>query len=105
MAARYANAAGRLGFYDKVVTQLFSNQGEWSANGNIDAAVAAVVSPWIWSASVRWFSPDRTLDATVGADIQMASQDRIDATPTTIVVVSKGQRREARGSAVLRYSG
>src|SRR5665213_2681938 len=36
LAARYANAAGKLGYYDLVANQLFETQPEWSQSGNVD---------------------------------------------------------------------
>jgi protein-disulfide isomerase len=45
LAARHANAAGRLGQYDAVVKQLFATQHLWEATGEIDTQVAQVLQP------------------------------------------------------------
>ena len=49
LAARYANAAGELGFYDVVVNQIFKTQDIWSLygknTGDIDGVVAQVIPP------------------------------------------------------------
>jgi protein-disulfide isomerase len=37
LAARYANAAGRLGYYDAAVEQIFKTQDKWSSAGDVDA--------------------------------------------------------------------
>src|SRR5580700_11123466 len=44
-AAKYANAAGQVGKYDVVAHQLFLHQPEWAASGDVDGAVAKVLSP------------------------------------------------------------
>lgn len=91
-AARYANAAGRLGQYDIVVNQLFQTQNIWEADGNIDAQVAQVLAPGIMQKVRELVRGDATLDDTVNTDMAMGLQDAIHQTPT-IVVVSKGKRQ------------
>jgi len=44
-AARYADAAGELGYYLAVFPQLFATQKEWAAAGDLDRVVSAVVPP------------------------------------------------------------
>jgi Thioredoxin len=45
LAARYANAAGRLGQYDLVVNLLFQTQSQWSGDGNIDRLLSELLAP------------------------------------------------------------
>ena len=41
LAARYADAAGALGYYDAAREQIFATREEWDANGDVDGALAA----------------------------------------------------------------
>jgi protein-disulfide isomerase len=96
LAARFANAAGRLGQYDVVVNHLFQTQNDWSANGNVDRAVAQVLAPGVMQQVRAMVQNDNTLDDTVNADAAMGMSDRLTQTPT-LVVVSKGKRQVIAG--------
>src|SRR5207302_533424 len=37
LAARFANAAGRLGYYDTAVAEIFRTQSVWQQDGSLDA--------------------------------------------------------------------
>jgi protein-disulfide isomerase len=97
LAARYANAAGEVGHYEEVVSQLFSSQPEWAVNGHVDAAVAQVLSADTMRKVRALVESDSGLEATVAADLSMAGWDRINQTPT-IVFVYKGTRRKVVGT-------
>jgi protein-disulfide isomerase len=97
LAARYANAAGETGHYEEVVKQLFASQPEWAATGNVDGAVARVLSPETMLRVRALVKSDTGLDATVAADLSMAGWDHIDQTPT-IVFVYKGIREKVAGA-------
>jgi protein-disulfide isomerase len=96
LAARYANAAGELGHYDEVVSQLFGSQPEWAANGNIDAAVAHVLTPDTMRKLRVMVESDPALDATVAADLAIVAREQINQTPT-LLFVYKGVRRKVAG--------
>lgn len=96
LAARYANAAGRQGQYDLVVNTLFQTQNLWSVDGSIDKQVTQVLAPGVMQKVRDLVQNDATLDDTVNADVAMAVQDKIQQTPT-IVVVSHGNRRAIAG--------
>ena len=96
LAARYANAAGELGFYEVAVNQIFKSQDEWSVTGkntgNIDAEIARVLPPGAMQKVREMVKSDARLDDGVKKDVDMAtSVDRVPSTPT-VVVVSKGKR-------------
>jgi protein-disulfide isomerase len=98
VAARMADAAGELGFYDLVVNQIFSTQDTWSINlptgtGNVDAEVAKVLPPGAMQKVRELVKSDPRIDASMAADMAVANSDRIPSTPT-IVIVSKGGKRE-----------
>jgi protein-disulfide isomerase len=88
-AARYVNAAGRIGRYDLAAGQLFRTQGEWAADGNIEARLARVLT----SAEMDQLRSNlHDTDAEIDADIEMARRDGVRETPA-IVVVANGRRR------------
>jgi protein-disulfide isomerase len=97
LAARYANAAGETGHYEEVVNQLFASQPEWAVNGNVDAAVAHVLSAETMRRVRALVEKEPGLDGTVAADLSMAGWDRINQTPT-IVFVYKGTRQKVVGT-------
>jgi protein-disulfide isomerase len=96
LAARYANAAGRLGFYDAAVEQIFKTQEQWNGSGNVDAQLVAVFPPGVMQKVREMVKSDSTLDATVEADLSMVRSDQVNQTPS-IVVVAKGRRQGLAG--------
>jgi len=97
LAARYANAAGRLGYYDAAVEQIFKTQDKWSGTGDVDAQLVAVLPPGVMQKVREMVKNDATLDATVEADLAMVQTDKVNQTPT-LVVVSKGKRQPIAGA-------
>ena len=91
VAARYTNAAGRAGYYDAAVDQIFKTLAVWSRDGNIDAQLAQVLPTGVMEKVRDLVDHDRELDATVADDIAMALRDQINRTPA-LVIVSKGER-------------
>jgi protein-disulfide isomerase len=96
VAARYANAAGTLGSYDTVSTQLFKTQAEWEQNGNVDGEVAKVVPAAAMQKIRDLVKSDSHLDDSVNADVAMGNQDQLNQTPT-IIIVSHGKRNKIDG--------
>jgi protein-disulfide isomerase len=97
LAARYANAAGEVGRYDLVFERLFATQAEWESNGNIDAAIAPVVSDAEMS-RIRELVGDPRIDESAAADLRAGMADRLNQTPT-VVVVARGVRNKISGAA------
>jgi protein-disulfide isomerase len=95
-ATRYANAAGTIGKYDIVANQIFVTQPDWEQNGNVDGAVAKVLSPADMEKVRTLVKNDTHLDDSVTKDLAMGSQDRVNQTPT-IVIVAKGKREVISG--------
>jgi protein-disulfide isomerase len=93
LATRYANAAGEIGKYDVVAAQIFKTQPEWEQNGNVDAAVAKVLPPAEMQ-RVRDIvkSSPPGFDNDVKADMAMGDRDRLQQTPTMVLVVRGGKR-------------
>jgi protein-disulfide isomerase len=97
IATKYANAAGEIGKYDLVATQIFQSQPQWSQNGNVDGEVAKVLSPADMQKVrdlVKASGPD--LSPAVKADMDMGDKDGLRATPT-IVIIAKGKREVISG--------
>ena len=91
LATRYANAAGTIGKYEIVANQIFVSQPEWELNGNVDAAVAKVLSPADMEKVRALVKNDTHLDDSVTVDVAMGNQDHLTQTPT-LVIVAKGKR-------------
>jgi protein-disulfide isomerase len=101
LATRYANAAGQIGRYELVFTQIFKTQPTWASNGQVDAAVAQVLPPGEIQNVRDLVKNDMHLDDTVTSDLQMGQNDRLTQTPT-MEVVYKGNRQQIAGA--LPYS-
>jgi protein-disulfide isomerase len=92
LAARYANAAGELGYYDVVVNQIFRTQAVWAASGDIGTQVALVLPAGVMDKVRNLVQNDAHLDDSVAADVAIGRQDQLNQTPT-MVVVYKGKRQ------------
>lgn len=112
-AARWANAAGKIGRFGEVEGALYDNQAAWSVDGNIQKVVTAAVSPHELaqlqklmtgcegppSASVKpagmtaaqGSSSACSVDAYINQDLALGKQIPVSQTPT-FVVYSKGQK-------------
>jgi protein-disulfide isomerase len=100
LAARFADAAGELGYYDVVVKQIFDTQNIWSFGdgsgkntGDIDAEVAKVVPPGAMQKIRELVKSDPRIDASISKDVSMAmSTDHVPSTPTLVIVTKSGKR-------------
>jgi protein-disulfide isomerase len=92
LAARYANAAGVLGHYETVVTQIFRTQASWGTTGDIGPQVAQVLPRDVMEKVRNLVRNDAHLDDSVAADVAIGRQDQLKQTPT-MVVVYKGKRQ------------
>ena len=98
-AMHFANAAGQVGKFDAVALQLFETQPEWAQNGNVEAAVAKVLTPAELEKVKTIIKTDTHLDDAVARDVAMAMEtDHLSATPT-VVIVFKGKRETISGGA------
>ncbi len=105
IAARYANAAARIGKFEQVEAALFDNQAAWTQDGNIEKYVSAAVTPADMKrieklmdgcrgddASVKpaKMSPGQAahgcqLDASIDKDVELGQQVPVQATPTFVI--------------------
>jgi len=88
-AARYANAAARIGRFQKVEEALYAKQPLWSADGKLDAVVASVLTPAEMK-RVHQLLQSGNLDAAIEQDMQIGRRIPVRQTPT--VVVTHGSR-------------
>jgi protein-disulfide isomerase len=89
VAARYARAAAQIGKNEQVELALFQNQEKWEQTGDVDGAVAAVLSA-SEMAKVRALVKGGTLDAAIDKDSALGQTYHVNQTPTTIIH-AKGQ--------------
>ena len=83
-AARWANAAAEIGKFAKVETALYAKQDTWTANGNIDAVLASVLTPAEMK-KVRQIVQSGQLDAAIDRDVALGQSRRVNQTPTLFV--------------------
>ncbi len=86
IAARYANAAGVLGYYDIVVNQIFRTQAIWAASGDVGTQVAQVLPPKVMDRVRDLVQNDAHLDDTVAADVAAGQQVGLNQTPSMLVI-------------------
>jgi protein-disulfide isomerase len=92
LAARYANAAGRLGQYEAAVNYLFQTQNQWASDGSVERQLAQMLAPDVMHQVRDMVEHDATLEDTVTSDMAMAVKDAIHQTPTTVVVYQGKQQ-------------
>jgi protein-disulfide isomerase len=99
LAARYANAAGELGVYEAVFHRLFETQAEWSANGNIEAALGPVLKPELLARIRDKVAHDTKVEESMKIDmVKGATGDKLTQTPSLVVAISDGQRHVLSGA-------
>jgi protein-disulfide isomerase len=106
-AARWANAAAKIGKFQDVDGALFDNQSAWAADGNIEKYVAAALSPADFKRVQKLMvgcEPTSTscpLDAYIASDQELGKSVPVQATPT-FVIFYKGQKYPA-SSGIVTY--
>ncbi len=95
VAARYANAAARIGKFEKVEEALFTKQETWAASGDVDGTVASVLSP-AEMAKVRQLVQGGSLDAGIEKDVALGQGFAVSQTPT-IIIHHRGETIPVKG--------
>jgi len=85
-AALYQTAAARIGKFQEVDAALYDKQAEWTRNGNVDAVVAAVLSPRDMK-RVRELVQGGKVDSYVDSDRNLGLARGVRSTPTIYVTV------------------
>ncbi len=83
-AARYANAAAKIGKMESVISALYANQDRWSADGNVEAVVASVLTP-AEMRQVRELVRAQEIERAIDADVALARQRQVRSTPTIFI--------------------
>lgn len=109
-AARWLNAAARVGQFQNAEAALYDNQDAWAADGNIEKYIAAAMPAAEFKRVQKLMSgceyepPGTTgqacaLDASINADHDLGMKIPVQATPT-YVIIYKGQKLPAGSGAV-----
>lgn len=88
-AARYANAAAKIGRMEKVISALYANQDKWGADGDVESVVAAVLTPAEMN-RVRQLVNTEEIDKAIEHDVELGRQRQVRSTPT-IFITHKGR--------------
>jgi protein-disulfide isomerase len=99
-ASRYATAAARIGKFEKVMAALFDKQAVWTADGNVEKIVAAVLTPSEMK-RVQQSVNSPQVDTAIDRDVALGNQVPVRQTPTAIITF-RGQRYPVVG--VVSYS-
>lgn len=100
VAARYANAAAKLNKLERAVEALYLTQDKWTADGNVEGAIARVLTPAEMK-KVRALVQGGTLEPGIDSDVALGAKFRVNQTPTTIMT-HRGQTYPIVG--VLSYN-
>ncbi len=95
VAARYANAAARIGKFEKVEAALFAKQDAWAASGDVDGTVASVLTP-AEMVKVRQLVQGGTLDPGIEKDVALGKGFAVSQTPT-IIIHHRGETIPVKG--------
>ena len=120
IAARWANAAAKIGRFQDVDAALWDNQTTWSVDGNIEKFVSTAMSPTDFKRvqailkpctglapkskadrSVPQVDPACSVDSSIAQDIELGYSVPVQATPT-FVIYYKGQKYPA-SSGIVTY--
>ncbi len=83
-AARYANAAAKAGLFEKVSEALFEKQKAWAESGDLESALAGVLSE-AEMAKLREKLNAPEIDQAIDADRALARTFQVRSTPTTFI--------------------
>lgn len=84
-AARYANAAGTFGKFEKVAEAIYGTQEAWAANrSRLEAAVASALTPDEMN-RVRQLMNNPVVEQAIDKDMQLGAFNRVGSTPTVIL--------------------
>ncbi len=100
LAARYADAAGALGYYEVAMKQLFATRSAWDVSGDIDSEVALVLPAEVMEQVRSGIHCDSDSDS-ISADVAAGQADHLDHVP--LVVIGSGGKRETLTAAPLTF--
>ncbi|MCL6481693.1 MAG: DsbA family protein [Firmicutes bacterium] len=83
-AARYMNAAALAGLFDKASEALFEKQQQWSETGDVEAALASMLTE-AEMARIREQLETEEIESAIEADRALARTFQVRSTPTTFI--------------------
>jgi protein-disulfide isomerase len=97
-AARYAEAAGRLGQQKMLMVYdaLYMNQSSWAQDGKLDAAISKVLSREDLQ-KLKKIMQDPGINAAIEKGVQLARQNRLNSTPTFFIYSGQRQLQKVEG--------
>jgi protein-disulfide isomerase len=102
-AAQYADAASRIGRYERVCDTLFRTQQEWGRTGDVDGTVAKELTPAEMAKVRKMLADPKVLgeiNGEIEADMALARKIPLESTPT-LILTGKGKRYPLTGD--VRY--
>lgn len=83
-AARLVNAAAKIGKFEKVEAAVYSKQDSWDKDGNLDAAIATVLTPAELK-RVKEIAQSGKMDPFIESDVALGNSKQIHQTPSVFV--------------------
>jgi len=87
-AAQYADAAARIGRYERVCDELFRSQEEWGRTGDIEGAIGKTLTPAEMVKMRKILTDPKSLseiNREIDADMALGAQVPLAETPTMIL--------------------
>jgi protein-disulfide isomerase len=102
-AAQYADAAARIGKYDRVCDALFRMQEEWGRTGDVEATVAKVLTPPEMAKLHKILGDPKSMadiEHEIDGDLALGAKIPLTSTPT-MIMTGNGKRYPITGD--VRY--
>lgn len=98
LAARFGLAAASLGreHWLRVTDVLYTEQAQWSMDGNIEAVLAKSLDP-TELLRVKTLAEDPAINDAVGQEIMLAQSRNITSTPTFFITTDTGRQQRVEG--------
>ncbi len=87
-AAQYADAAARIGRYERICDTLFRTQDEWGRTGDVDGTAAKELTPTEMARVRKMLADPKSLseiDREIDGDIALGQKIPLNETPTMIL--------------------
>jgi protein-disulfide isomerase len=98
-AAQYADAAARIGRYERICDALFRTQEEWGRSGDVDGTVAKELTPAEMAKVRKILADPKTLgeiNREIDADKELGNKIPLNSTPT-MLLTGNGKRYPITG--------
>jgi protein-disulfide isomerase len=102
-AAQYADAAGRIGRYERICDALFRTQEDWGRTGDVEGTVAKELTPAEMAKLRKVLSDPKSMaeiNRDIDADLSLGSKIPLSETPT-MILTGNGKRYPVIGD--VRY--